>query len=102
MGWNPETGEFDPEYEDDNARDLSVLHRWELLHMIWEPFALGAFGRVLSVLFRILPPGRSLFMSLSAVAREAARRGQANRHPRLCDLQSERHHDTGQQWQARH
>jgi hypothetical protein len=53
-------------------QDLSVLHRWELLHMIWEPFALGASGRVLSVLFRVLPPGRSLWMSESAVAREAA------------------------------
>ncbi len=66
MGWNPETGEFDPDYEDANAPDLSVLHRWELLHMICEPIGLGARGRVLSVLFRVLPPGRTLFMSLEA------------------------------------
>jgi DNA-binding transcriptional regulator YhcF (GntR family) len=62
----------DDEYDYEPIHDLSVLHRWELLHMIWEPFALGASGRVLSVLFRVLPPGRPLFMSMSAVAREAA------------------------------
>jgi hypothetical protein len=71
MGWNPETGEHDPEYEDTGAGDLSILHRWELLHMISEPIGLGASGRVLSVLFRVLRPGRTLFMSWSAVAREA-------------------------------
>jgi hypothetical protein len=72
MGWHPVTGERDPDYEDTGPPDLSVLHRWELLHMIWEPIALGAFGRVLSVLFRVLPPGRTLWMSYRAVAREAA------------------------------
>ena len=71
MGWHPETGAYDPDYEDDGPPDLSVLHRWELLHMISEPIGLGARGRVLSVLFRVLPPGRTLFMSWSAVAREA-------------------------------
>jgi hypothetical protein len=62
----------DPEDQYEPVHDLSVLHRWELLHMIWEPIALGASGRVLSVLFRVLPPGRTLRMSMSAIAREAA------------------------------
>jgi DNA-binding transcriptional regulator YhcF (GntR family) len=57
--------------EEPEAVDLTVLHRWELLHLIWEPIALGASGRVLSVLFRVLPPGRPLLMSMGAVAREA-------------------------------
>jgi hypothetical protein len=67
------SGRFDdPEEQYEPVHDLSVLHRWELLHMIWQPIALGASGRVLSVLFRVLPPGRTLRMSMSAVAREAA------------------------------
>jgi hypothetical protein len=53
------------------SEDLSVLQRWELLHMIWQPWALGASRNVLSVLFRVLPPGKTLLMSMSAVAREA-------------------------------
>jgi hypothetical protein len=67
------SGRFDdPEDQYEAVHDLSVLHRWELLHMIWQPIALGASGRVLSVLFRVLPPGRTLLMSMGAVAREAA------------------------------
>ena len=66
MSWDHRGDRIDEEAGDIGPPDLSVLHRWELLHMIWEPFALGASGRVLSVLFRVLPPGRGLWLSMAA------------------------------------